>query len=309
MYRTRFAPSPTGALHMGHALSALLAWHMAGKKAAHSDRSQKGFILRFEDIDHTRCRAHFLTEIEEDLRWLGLSWLEPVLYQSQRLDIYQAALARLQQAGLIYPCFCTRRQMKQDWADSLSAPHLQTDPKLIYAPGMGPDGPLYSRRCAHLTETQRADAFAAQTPYAWRLDMAQAIALTGPLYWQDLRAGKQQAVPEIFGDVIIARKDIATSYHLAVTLDDAAQNIECVTRGEDLFPATHIHRLLQSLLDLPTPLYLHHPLLQDDQGERLAKRRNSQTLSEIRQAGGRVNQDVLPLFAHLFQDILRAGLV
>lgn len=294
---------------MGHALSALLAWHLAGARAANSDLPHIGFLLRFEDIDHTRCRDHFLKQIEEDLRWLGLSWPRPVLYQSQRFDIYQAALNHLQAAGLIYPCFCTRRQMKQDWADSLGAPHLKTSSDLIFPPGMGPDGPLYSRRCAHLSEAERHEAFINQTPYAWRLDMTQAIARTGVLHWQDLMAGRQQAVPEIFGDVIIARKDIATSYHLAVTLDDAAQDITCVTRGQDLFAATHIHRLLQALLDLPTPSYLHHPLLQDAQGERLAKRRNSQTLAEIRQAGGRVSQDVMPLFTHLFQDILRAGLV
>ena len=309
MYRTRFAPSPTGHLHMGHAMSALLAWKMAGETAADLQHQHKGFLLRIEDIDQTRCRDSFLSSISEDLAWLGINWSQPVLRQSTRYDVYQSALADLQKAYLIYPCFCTRRQMRQDWADSLSAPHLSERLFRSLVPGMGPDGLLYQRRCAHLSADQRHDLIAQKRPYAWRLDMAQACKMAGPLVWQDLLAGPQKAQPDIFGDIIIARKDIATSYHLAVTVDDAYQAIECVIRGQDLFQVTDIHRLLQALLGLPTPVYLHHPLLGDDTGERLAKRRNSTTLQRIRADGGRVSDDVIPLFTHLFQNILRLRLI
>jgi glutamyl-Q tRNA(Asp) synthetase len=260
---TRFAPSPTGRLHLGHAYSALFARDMA----------QGGrFLLRLEDIDPVRCRPEFEAGILEDLAWLGLEWEQPVRRQSEHLDDYRAALARLDAMGLIYPCFCTRRDIADEVARAGHAPH-------------GPDGVLYPGLCRRLPVSERQDRMAAGHPHALRLDMAEAVRRAGRVFWHDRHAGTVEARPDLFGDVVLARKDTPTSYHLAVTVDDALQDVTLVTRGEDLFAATHVHRLLQALLDLPAPAYCHHRLLTDGSGRRYAKRDRSLTLEALRLSG------------------------
>lgn len=226
-------------------------------------RAQGGrFLLRIEDIDPGRAREEHIAGIEEDLRWLGLAWDEPAVRQSQRLSLYGDALERLKQRGLVYPCFCTRA----DIARSATAPH-------------GPEGPLYPGTCRGLAAPDL------DRPHAWRLDVAKALALTGPLSWQDAHAGTVAARPELLGDVVLARKDAPVSYHLAVTVDDAAQGVTDVIRGRDLFVSTHVHRLLQELLDLPTPAYHHHTLLIGPDGARLAKRHGALALADLRAQG------------------------
>ncbi len=257
---TRFAPSPTGRLHLGHAYSALIGHALA--------RRESGlFLLRIEDIDQTRSRPEHVAAILDDLHWLGLDWPEPVRLQSEHMADYAHARDRLSAMGLLYPCFCTRR----DIAAAASAPH-------------GPDGPVYPGTCRALDPHASAEQ-AAHRPHALRLDVAKAMALTGPLWWHDVIQGRQQARPELFGDVVLARKETPTSYHLSVTVDDALQDVTDVVRGTDLFEATHVHRLLQALLGLPTPLYRHHPLLTDAAGKRLAKRDGAPTLVDLRAAG------------------------
>jgi glutamyl-Q tRNA(Asp) synthetase len=255
---TRFAPSPTGRLHLGHAFSALAAFRFA---EAHGGR----FLLRIEDIDTGRCRPEFTDGIFEDLAWLGLAWETPVRRQSEHMDDYAAALARLKALSVVYPCFCTRA----DIAAAASAPHGAQ--------------PLYPGTCRTLDAETRARRLA--EPHAWRIDVARAAALAGPLSWHDAAQGEIAATPEAEGDVVLARKDAGTSYHLSVTVDDALQGITDVVRGEDLFPATHIHRLLQALLGLPTPRYHHHALLTGPDGKRLAKRDRAETLAELRARG------------------------
>jgi len=261
MVVTRFAPSPTGLLHLGHAYAARFAWQRA--------READGrFLLRIEDIDRGRCREEFVAALIEDLRWLGLDWDGAVRRQSLHLDDYRAALDRLDAMGLIYPCFCTRAEI----AAALGAPQ-------------GPEGPLYPGTCRALLPAERAARIAAGASYALRLDVAQALARTGPLVWEDEAAGAVAADPLALGDVVLARKDAPTSYHLAVTMDDAAQGVTLVTRGADLFPSTHIHRLLQALLGLPVPRYAHHAILLDEAGRRYAKRDRALTLRALREAG------------------------
>lgn len=263
---TRFAPSPTGRLHLGHAYSALLAQSFA--------RSRGGaFLLRIEDIDPTRARPEHVDGIMEDLGWLGIRWDGEVVHQSDRVDLYARALHVLKERGLIYPCFCTRSEIAAEVAASASAPH-------------GPDGPLYPGTCRSLPPGRR-DTGVAQRPHSWRLDVARALRSWegGALSWTDEADGTVSARPEQFGDVVLARKDAPTSYHLAVVVDDAAQAVTDVVRGRDLFAATHVHRLLQALLGLPTPTYHHHKLLTDPRGRRLAKRSGAPTLAELR-AGG-----------------------
>jgi len=254
MISSRFAPSPTGRLHLGHAFSAIRAHDLA--------RADGGtFLLRIEDIDGTRSRPEHVATIMADLAWLGLTWDGPVVFQSARLDRYAAALGRLRAMGLIYPCFCTRAEI----AEAMSAPH-------------GP-GAIYPGTCRGIDAHERMDE-----PHCWRLDMATAVARAGALEWSD--AGKiVRAVPEEQGDVVLARKDAPASYHLAVTIDDAAQGVTDVVRGRDLFEATHVHRLLQALLDVPKPRYHHHELLVGPDGERLAKRHGAPTLASLREAG------------------------
>jgi glutamyl-Q tRNA(Asp) synthetase len=261
---TRFAPSPTGYLHLGHVRSALEGWRAA--------RAAGGrFLLRLEDIDHTRCRPKFAAAIVEDLAWLGLDWDGPIRRQSEHFAEYRAALAGLDTAGLIYPCFCTRRDIRAEIARAGGAPQ-------------GNEGAPYPGTCRRLGAAERSARRAQRTDYALRLDAAAALTRTGPLAWVD--DGRPVAAePAALGDVVLARKEVPTSYHLAVTLDDAVQGVSLVTRGADLFAATHIHRLLQALLGLPTPHYRHHPLLSDAEGMRLAKRDGALTIRAMRQAG------------------------
>lgn len=265
MIVTRFAPSPTGFLHLGHAYAALIAWRRA--------RAAGGrFLLRIEDIDAARCREEFVTALVEDLEWLGIDWDGAVRRQSQHIADYRAALARLDAAGLVYPCFCTRAQIAVEIAAALDATQ-------------GPDGPIYPGTCRVLAPTERTQRIEAGEPFALRLDVARAAAQAGPLSWHDERKGWVKAEPSAFGDVVLARKDVPTSYHLAVTVDDALQGVSLVTRGADLMPTTDIHRLLQALLGLPTPDYCHHALLTDSTGRRYAKRDRALSLRAFRAAG------------------------
>jgi len=266
---TRFAPSPTGLLHVGHAYAALFAAKVAQK---HGGR----FGLRIEDIDVGRCRPQFEQAIYEDLAWLGLSWETPVRRQSEHMADYQAALDRLMDLGLLYPCFCTRKDILHEIETAQGAPHILSN---------GPDGPLYPGTCRRLSEDERIAKIKQGVPFALRLNMDLALAGTGPLSWTDLNQGDITATPEIFGDVVLARKDTPTSYHLAVTVDDHIQGIQIVTRGSDLFLATHIHRVLQELLNFASPTYYHHRLMMGPDGQRLAKRNKAETLQSLRQTG------------------------
>ena len=258
---TRFAPSPTGHLHLGHAHSALVGWHRARAEAGR-------FLLRIEDIDPARCRPEFEAAILEDLGWLGLDWDGPVRRQSDHLADYQASLDQLRGMGLLYPCFCSRK----DIAAAVAAPH-------------GPEGPVYPGTCRN----QPADLVRMRQergdPYALRLDVAKAQAVTGRLSFVDEREGTVEARPETLGDVVLARRDAPASYHLCVTVDDHLQGVTLVTRGVDLFHATHIHRILQAILDLNVPTYLHHLLLTNAAGERLSKRDGAVAIRALRQAG------------------------
>lgn len=262
MIVTRFAPSPTGRLHLGHAYAALFA-----ERAARDAGGR--FLLRIEDIDVTRCRPEHEAGIYEDLAWLGLSWETPVRRQSEHGADYAAALARLQVMGLIYPCFCTRAEIRAEIARAGAAPH-------------GGE-PVYPGTCRDLPPEQRANVEG--RPFALRLDVGRALARTGPLTWHDRARGTVAAEPQALGDVVLARKEMPTSYHLAVTVDDHLQGVTLVTRGRDLFAATHIHRLLQALLGLDTPDYHHHALIAGPTGERLAKRAGAPTLKNLREAG------------------------
>ncbi|MFN5820987.1 MAG: tRNA glutamyl-Q(34) synthetase GluQRS, partial [Novosphingobium sp.] len=245
-------PSPNGQLHLGHAYAAVVAHDLARARGGE-------FLLRIEDIDGTRSRAELVPEILADLEWLGLTLDGPVVYQSSRLESYAAAAERLKALGLLYPCQCTRAEV------------------LAAAVELGPDGPVYPGTCrGRDVDPQGA---------AWRIDMAKAAALAGPLEWLDELAGVQVAAPEQFGDVVLLRKEAPASYHLAATLDDAADGVTLVTRGQDLFAASHVHRLLQALLDLPVPVWHHHPLLCEADGRKLAKRRGSPALADLRKAG------------------------
>jgi glutamyl-Q tRNA(Asp) synthetase len=263
---TRFAPSPTGYLHVGHAYSALLAWRRARLAGGR-------FFLRLEDIDPVRCRPEFANAISEDLAWLGLDWDGPIRVQSQHLSDYAAVLDSLRARGLIYPCFCSRADIQRQVI--AAAPH-------------GPDGaPMYPGTCRGLTVTERTAR--ADQPHALRLDMNRAL-IQG-LTFEEEGEGSIAANAARFGDVVLARKDTPTSYHLCVTHDDARQGVTLVTRGQDLQQATHFHRLLQALMGWPTPVYAHHRLLIDATGRRLAKRDRAVTLRALRAAG--VTADVI----------------
>ena len=262
MIRTRFAPSPNGQLHLGHAYAAIVAHDLARARGGEA-------LLRIEDIDGERSRAELIPEILADLAWLGLAWDGDIVFQSARLESYARAGDLLRGMGLLYPCRCTRAEVAEAAREE------------------GPDGPVYPGTC----KGRDIDPAGA----AWRLDMAQATALAGPLAWTDERAGAQGAAPEAFGDIVLLRKDAPASYHLAATLDDAADGVTLVTRGMDLFLASHVHRLLQSLLGLPAPVWHHHGLLVEADGRKLAKRRGSASLSDMRRAGadGRALADAL----------------
>jgi glutamyl-Q tRNA(Asp) synthetase len=248
---TRFAPSPNGPLHLGHAYAAIVAHDLA-------QAGRGRMLLRIEDIDGPRSRAELIPEFLADLAWLGLEW-QDVPAQSGRLASYAAAAERLKARGLLYRCDCTRAQIA------------------AAATAHGPDGPIYPGTC-RMRPPGGADV-------AWRLDVAKASAFAGPLEWVDQRAGVQRAAPEAFGDVVLWRKDAPASYHLAATLDDAADGVTLVTRGMDLFTSSHLHRLLQALLELPVPVWHHHPLLVDANGRKLAKRRGAPPLADRRRAG------------------------
>ncbi|MDA1071771.1 MAG: tRNA glutamyl-Q(34) synthetase GluQRS [Proteobacteria bacterium] len=264
MIVTRFAPSPSGLLHLGHAWSASLGWRRA--------RDGSRFLLRIEDIDPGRCRPEFDAAILEDMAWLGLGWWNGVRRQSQHFADYRAVLERLQAMGLVYPCFCTRKQIEAEIAASAAAPH-------------GPLGLIYPGTCRTLSSAEREDRLAAGENHAWRLDSAAAAALAGPLSWQEEGQGTVTVDPLVGGDVVLARKDAPVSYHLAVVHDDALQGVTLVTRGQDLFHATHIHRLLQALLGYAEPAYAHHGLLTGPDGKRFAKRDRSLTIAALREAG------------------------
>jgi len=283
LYTDRFAPSPTGELHLGHGFSALLGWRAA--------RAAGGrFLLRIEDLDQGRSRPEFVKAIHRDLAWLGIEWEQPVLFQSTRLPAYRTALDRLTGLGLTYACTCTRR----DITEAVAAPQEG-------ALHSGPDGPVYPGTCRDRAHQPGETA-------AIRLDMRRAIAvLGGPaavavLHFEELDAGPNgetgairldpEALVTGTGDVVLARRDGAPAYHLAVVIDDAWQGITHVTRGRDLFPATPIHRLLQALLGLATPLYRHHRLIRDAQAKRLAKRNQAHSLAQLR-ADGWQPMDVL----------------
>ncbi len=266
---TRFAPSPTGRLHTGHAYAALFAWGAASLAGGR-------FLLRIEDIDGARSQPESEDAIYRDLAWLGLEWETPVRRQSEHFEDYREALARLADMNLLYPCFCTRAEIRAEIERSVSAPHL---------PRHSPEGPIYPGICRRLEPGQRQRRIDKGEPHALRLDVARAARLAGPLSWTDRLRGEQPATPEIFGDVVLARKDVPCSYHLAVTLDDALQGVTLVTRGEDLLFASHIHCLLQALLGLETPDYHHHELITDACGKRLAKRDRSITIEALREAG------------------------
>jgi glutamyl-Q tRNA(Asp) synthetase len=270
---TRFAPSPTGYLHLGHAYSALAAWRRARDAGGR-------FLLRLEDIDATRCRPEFATAIQEDLAWLGLDWDGPVRVQSEHLDDYAAVLESLRGRDLIYPCFCSRADIQRSVI--AAAPH-------------GPDGgPVYPGTCRGLSPTERAARV--HEPHALRLNMTKA--LIEPLTFDEEPEGTILADPARFGDVVLARKDTPTSYHLCVTHDDALQGVTVVTRGEDLKQSTHLHRLLQALMGWPAPVYAHHRLLTGPSGRRLAKRDRAMTLRAMRADG---------VTAMALRDLLLAG--
>jgi glutamyl-Q tRNA(Asp) synthetase len=267
----RFAPSPNGYLHLGHAFSALLNADLA--------RASKGrLLLRIEDIDATRCRPEYEAAIYEDLAWLGLEWETPVRRQSEHFDAYRAALAKLDAFGLVYPAFETRAEIarlagRQDWPRD-------------------PDGaPLYPGTGKNLPIEERRRRVQAGEPYALRLDMRAAMARAGALTWREEGngpAGEQGAVvanPAAWGDIVLARKDVPTSYHLSVTVDDALQGITTVVRGCDLFHATSVHRLLQKLLELPEPVYRHHRLILDEGGRKLSKSTRPTGLRGLRAEG------------------------
>jgi len=263
---TRFAPSPTGPLHLGHAYAAFVA---------HARGGAGRFLLRIEDIDQSRCRAHFEAQIFDDLRWLGLTWPEPVMRQSTRLSAYRAALERLATLGVLYPCGCTRADIRA----ALSAPQEN-------APPHGPDGLVYPGSC-------RGRTMAKARPYdAVRLNMRAALSRvgalsfleTGPLHAPTQTVDADWMIDQV-GDVVLSRRDMGTSYHLSVVIDDAAQGITEVTRGDDLFEASFIHVLLQALLELPRPSYHHHKLIRDQAGKRLAKRDDARAIAQFRKDG------------------------
>lgn len=258
---TRFAPSPTGYLHLGHAYSALMCQKVAGDGR---------FLLRFEDIDHTRVRAHYYEALLEDLAWLGVTFSETPWKQAERMSYYEQALEDLIQRDLVYPCFCTRKELAVD--STLNAPQ-------------GEGSPLYSGKCRKLSERNREVKREQGVPYAWRLDAERVSALVGELSFTEEGKGRVSVSSGALGDVILARKDIKTSYHIAVVVDDAAQGVTDVVRGEDLRESTHVHRLLQELWGYSAPRYFHHRLICDAEGKRLAKRDDALAVRTLREAG------------------------
>jgi glutamyl-Q tRNA(Asp) synthetase len=271
----RFAPSPNGYLHLGHAYSALLNFDMAREIGGR-------LLLRIEDIDAARCRPEYEAAIYEDLAWLGLSWQSPVRRQSEHFDDYGAAVAKLEAAGLVYPSFESRSEIAALVAERERAGRWPRDPDGV---------PLYPGRARKMPAAERERRLRDGEPYALRLAMDAAVARAGVLTWTETGAGPQTqsglvaAVPQMWGDVIIARKEVPTSYHLAVAVDDALQGLTEVVRGQDLFFSTSIHRLLQAMLGLPEPIYHHHKLIVDAAGQKLSKSNAATSLRELRAAG------------------------
>ena len=270
---TRFAPSPSGFLHLGHAYSAWFAERIAKE-------ADGKFLLRLENIDHNRCSLEYEEAILEDLSWLGLEWQQPIRRQSNHMAEYALELAKLTDLGLVYPCFCSRKQIRSEIKMVNVAPHEKFISKL---------GPIYPGTCRKIKSNDSKRRVASGVPYALRLNMKKAINLAllkhKNLYWVDQDAGIQPAIPEVFGDVVLARKDNPTSYHLSVVIDDANQGVNFITRGEDLRDVTHIHCLLQALLDFEWPIYHFHRVLVDSNGKRLSKRNKSLTLRKLREDG------------------------
>jgi len=270
MIVTRFAPSPTGFLHLGHAFAAITAFE-AGER----------FLLRIEDIDAGRCKPEYEAAILEDLAWLGLDYERPVLRQSARMAAYREALDKLEARGLLYPCFCTRKEIADEIARSVEAPQ-------------GPDGPLYPGTCRALGAAECRRRIAADEGYALRLDAIKAAREAGVLFFDEQGAGPNGETGRIavdplkFGDVVLARKDTPAAYHLAVVVDDAFQGVNLVTRGNDLFAAAHVQRLLQALLELPAPAYAHHRLILDEHGRKFSKRDRAVTLRSLRESGAKL---------------------
>ena len=262
---TRFAPSPSGPLHVGHLLAALQARRLA-------DVHGGTCLLRVEDIDQRAQHQEYLDLMYEDLEWLGLHFDGEVMVQTQRFGVYQAVLDQLRQMGLLYPCFCTRSEIKVQLAELGRAPHATL-------------GYLYPGTCRRLSDDAVGERLASGMPHCWRLDMQRVQDLIGCPTWHDMYRGTQRCVPTAYGDVVLARKDFPASYHLAVVVDDAAQGVTHVTRGEDLFESTHIHRALQAVLGLRVPQYCHHSLLRDNEGKRLAKRDGARSIASLREAG------------------------
>lgn len=272
--RSRFAPSPTGQLHLGHAYAAKFAHDLA-------QQHRGEFLLRFEDIDVTRVRDVYYSSILEDLKWLGMAWNDEVIKQSQRGAAYSAALEQLKQQDLVYPCFCTRKQIAQELTQITNAPH-------------GPEGVHYPKICKSLSLNEQKKRIESGEIPAWRFDSKKAAQRYPSLFFTDAFIGKQKVNPEILGDIILARKDIGTSYHIAVVVDDAMQKITHVSRGNDLLCSTSIHRVLQQALKLPEPLYAHHAMLCDEAGKRLAKRHAALSIHTLRNKG-KTAQQVLQL--------------
>jgi glutamyl-Q tRNA(Asp) synthetase len=262
---TRFAPSPTGQLHLGHVYAAKYACDVASKSGGR-------FLLRFEDIDTTRVREEYYEEIEQDLHWLGIESTGSPLRQSDRLSAYSDALDKLKVMNAVYPCFCTRKEIQQEINSLTNAPH-------------GKESLLYPGICRNLSLAEKAIRLDAGDPHCWRLNSVAIRPIAERLFFTDQLHGKVVVDPDLLGDVVLARKDITTSYHLAVVVDDAYQEITDVTRGEDLLPSTHIHRILQNLLNLPEPRYHHHRLILDTNGKRLAKRDDALSIKNFREQG------------------------
>ena len=265
MIRTRFAPSPTGRLHLGHAFAAWFARDAALRAGGE-------FLLRIEDLDQTRSRIEYEEGIFEDLQWLGFEWTGPVIRQSKRSDAHREALAKLIASGLVYPCFCTRKEILAEIAAAGGAPH-------------GPNGPIYPGTCRLITRDDAKARMSAGEDHALRLNVEEATREVGAMRWEDVEAGLIVADPKCFGDIVLARKDAPAAYHLAVTVDDADAGVTLVTRGNDLFLATDVQILLQKLLELPQPIYHHHKLMLGPDGRRLAKRDQSETIKALREEG------------------------
>lgn len=258
---TRFAPSPTGNLHLGHAYSALYSERVAREEGGK-------FLLRIEDIDGTRCRSEYIQNIYDDIEWLGVVWDDEVIVQSNRLKFYVTKAEILEQRGLLYPCFCTRKELAN-----------------INGKELNREKGLYPKTCLRLTNEQVAEKKSQGVPFSLRLNSNKAKEETGKIFWNDQTTGRHEVNYDALGDVVLVRKDIGTSYHMAVTIDDDFQDVTCITRGLDLVESTHVHRILQSLLGLQVPEWSHHKLIKGSDGNKYSKSNQSLTLKELRESG------------------------